>query len=89
MQTMQTGPGSPEGELIKHRQAIARLASGAESRELIELLRGQGEVQQAARAAAGGDTRALSAMLEQLLQTQRGAELARRIGEQARQAGLE
>ena len=46
-------------------------------------------VEQAARSAAGGDTGALKAMVEGLMQTAQGAELTRRIEEQARKAGLE
>lgn len=76
-------------ELMKNREAIAKLAASAEARELMRLLEQKGGVRQAARAAAGGDTSALSAMVEGMMRTEEGARLAQSIGEQAKQAGLE
>ena len=83
------GMGGPVAELLKHREAISKLASGSEARELMHLLDSMGGVQQAAQAAAGGNTGALTDMVQKLMQTEEGAKLAERIAQQARQAGLE
>lgn len=88
MQSKETGTGMPP-ELLQNKEAVARLAASAEARELIRLLGGPGSLGKAARAAAGGDAGALKQMVEELMRTEKGAELTRRIGEQARQAGLE
>lgn len=81
--------GISMAELMKNREAIAKLATSTEARQLVELLERRGGVQQAARAAAGGNTGALSAMVEELMRTQEGANLARSISDQAKRAGLE
>lgn len=81
--------GNPAEELLRNRAAIAKLAASPEARQLMGLLGQMGGVEQAARSAAGGDTGALKAMVEGLMQTAQGAELTRRIEEQARKAGLE
>ena len=81
--------GTPSEELWRNRAAIAKLAASPEARQLMGLLGQMGGVEQAARSAARGDTGALKAMVEGLMQTAEGAELTRRIGEQARNAGLE
>lgn len=88
MQSKQT-EGNPAAELLKHREAIAKLAASAEAKNLMQMLDRMGGVQQAAQAAAGGNTDALKSMVEGLMQTEEGARLAQRIGEQAKQAGLE
>lgn len=88
MQSKEKGTGIP-AELLENKEAVARLASSAEARELIRLLGGVGGVGKAARAAAGGDTGALRQMVEAMMQTREGAELTRKLEEQARQAGLE
>ena len=75
------------GELMKNRAAITKLASSQEARQLMGMLSGM-NVQQAANSAVKGDTAALIAMVEGLMSSGQGAELARRIQEQARQAGL-
>ena len=82
-------PGFSPAELMKNREAITRLASSTEAKQLIRLLEQKGGVRQAAQAAAGGDMSALSAMLEGLMQTEEGARLAQSIDRQAKQAGLE
>ena len=90
MQSGQTGKaGTPAAELLKNREAIAKLASSDEARQLIRLLEQKGGVQQAASAAAGGNTGSLSAMVEGLMRTEEGARLVRRIEERAKQAGIE
>ena len=81
--------GNSAAELMKNREAIAKLAASEQARQLMELLERRGGVQQAARAAAAGDTGALTAMVEELMQTQQGADLVQRISQQAKQAGLE
>jgi gamma-glutamyltranspeptidase len=75
------------GELMKNRVAITKLASSQEARQLMGLLEGM-NVQQAARSAVKGDPAALMEMVQGLVNSKRGAELAQRIQEQARQAGL-
>ena len=75
------------GELMKNRAAITKLASSQEARQLRGLLEGL-DVQQAAKSAVKGDASVLMEMVQGLVSSERGAELARRIQEQARQAGL-
>lgn len=90
MQSKEKGNmGLPAAELVKNREAIAKLATSADARQLMRLLEGMGGVRQAAQAAAGGDTGALTAMVEGLMQTEEGARLAQSISRQAKQAGLE
>ena len=81
--------GISAAELLKNREAIAKLASSAEAKQLVRLLEQKGGMRQAAAAAAGGNTDSLAAMVEGLMRTEEGARLAQRIGEQAKQAGLE
>ena len=90
MQSKEKGnAGFSAAELLKNREAITKLAASAEAKQLIRLLEQNGGVRQAAQAAAGGDMGALSAMVEGLMRTEEGAQLARSIGEQAKQVGLE
>lgn len=81
--------GISMAELMKNREAIAKLAASAEAKQLMALLERKGGMRQAAQAAAGGDTGALTAMVEELMRTQEGANLAQSISQQAKQAGLE
>ena len=75
------------GELMKNRAAITRLAASREARQLMGMLEGM-NVQQAAQSAVKGDTAALMDLVQGLVSREQGAELARKIQEQARQAGL-
>ena len=75
------------GELMKNRAAITRLAASREARQLMGMLEGM-NVQQAAQSAVKGDTAALMELVQGLVSSEQGAELARKIQEQARQAGL-
>lgn len=75
------------GELMKHKAAIGRLAASQEARQLMGMLEGM-NVQQAAQSAVKGDTAALMELVQGLVSSQQGAELTRKIQEQARQAGL-
>lgn len=81
--------GIPAAELIKNRDAISQLAKSNDAQKLMELLQQRGGVQEAAKAAAGGDPSQLMAMMNQLMNTKEGAELVDRIGNQAKQAGLD
>ena len=81
--------GATAAQLVKDRQAIANLAQSKQVQSLMELLRQSGDVQNAAQNAARGDPSALVSMLEQLVQTQQGAQLIGQIKDQAKQAGLE
>lgn len=80
--------GVPAAELVKHRDAIAKLAASADAKDFMQMLNRKGGVQQAAQAAAGGDAGALLSMVEGLMQTEEGARLVERISQQARDAGL-
>lgn len=85
-----TGFGITAAELAKNREAIARLAQSNDAQKLMALLKKQGSgVQQAAQAAAAGDPSELMAMMDQLMHSKEGAELVDRIGEQAKEAGLQ
>lgn len=77
-------------ELMKNREALARLAQSSDAQRLMALLKRQGGgVQEAARQAAAGDPGQLMTMMNQLMHSKEGAELVDRIGAQAKQAGLE
>ena len=76
-----------QGELMKHKAAISRLAVSQEARQLMGMLEGM-NVQQAAQSAVKGDTAALMELVQGLVSSEQGAELTRKIQEQARQAGL-
>ncbi len=81
--------GFPAAELVKNREAISQLAHSSDAQKLMSLLRQRGGVQEAAEAAAAGDTSALMSMMDQLMKTKEGAELVNRIGNQAKQAGIQ
>ena len=76
-------------ELMKNRAVLAGLAGSDDTQRLMDMLRKQGGVQDAAKAAAGGDPSQLMAMMGQLMSSKEGAELVSRIQNQARKAGLE
>ena len=78
----------PAQALEQNRAAISKLAQSGDAQRLMELLRQNGGVEQAAQAAAAGDPAALMAMMDRLMHTPEGAELVDRIGAQAKQAGL-
>lgn len=80
--------GSPAAQLVKNRDAVARLAKSGDAQRLIELLRHQNGVQEAARAAAGGDASQLMTIMNQLMNTKEGANLVERIEHRAKQEGL-
>ena len=74
----------------KNRDAISRLAQSSDAQKLRDLLNRQsGQVQEAARQAAAGDPSQLMSIMNQLMHSREGAELVDRIGNQAKQAGLE
>lgn len=74
----------------KNRDAISRLAQSSDAQKLRDLLNKQsGHVQEAARQAAAGDPSQLMTIMNQLMHSREGAELLDRIGNQAKQAGLE
>lgn len=81
--------GNAAAELERNKEVIAKLAQSEDAKSLMALLQQRGGVQQAARAAAGGDASQLMQMMDQLMRTKEGAALVDRIGDQARQAGLE
>lgn len=74
----------------KNRDAISQLAQSSDAQKLRDLLNRQsGQVQEAARQAAAGDPSQLMTIMNQLMHSREGAELVDRIGNQAKQAGLE
>ena len=81
--------GTPMEQLIKNKDAVARLAQSGDARQLMNLLQQRGGVKEAAQAAASGDPSQLMSMMSQLMQSKDGAALVERIEKQARQAGLE
>lgn len=80
--------GKDPMEHIKDRTAFSRLAQSSDARDLMRLLRQNGDVQNAAQAAAAGDPSALLRQMQQLMSTQEGADLVERISRQAREQGL-
>ena len=75
-------------ELIKNREAFAKLAQSSDTQDLMRLLQQNGGVQDAAQAAAAGDPGALLKKMQQLMSTQEGARLVERISQQAKANGL-
>jgi len=82
------GMGATGADLIRDREAVAKLAQSSDAKKLMELLKQQGGVQQAAQAAAAGDPSQLMSMMDRLMSSEEGAQLVDRIGDQAKQAGL-
>ncbi len=80
--------GSNPMDLMKNREAISKLAQSGEAQNLMRLLQQGGGLQDAAQAAAAGDPAALMQKLQQLMNTQEGAQLVERISQQAKQQGL-
>ena len=81
--------GAAAADLVKNRDAIAQLAKSNDAQKLMSMLQERGGVQEAAKAAASGNPSQLMAMMNQLMNTKQGAELVDRIGNQAKEAGLE
>ena len=73
---------------MKKRGAIEQVAQSSDAQQLFALLQERGGVQEAAKAAAEGDPSQLMTIMQQLMRTQQGAQLVDRIGQQAKQAGL-
>jgi hypothetical protein len=82
------GMGIGAAELVKNREAIAKLAQSSDAQRLLQLLQQGGGVQQAAQAAADGDPAQLLQRVQQLMNTQEGAQLVERISKQAKESGL-
>ena len=80
--------GSNPLDLVKNREAISKLAQSSDAQNLMRLLQQGGGVQDAAQAAAAGDPSALMKKVQQLMNTQEGAQLVERISQQARKHGL-
>ncbi len=80
--------GSNPLDLVKNREAISKLAQSSDAQNLMRLLQQSGGVQDAAQAAAAGDPSALVKKVQQLMDTQEGAQLIERISRQARKHGL-
>lgn len=80
--------GSNPMDLMKNREAIAKLAQSSDAQNLMRLLQQSGGVQDAAQAAAAGDPGALMKKVQQLMSTQEGAQLVERISQQAKKHGL-
>lgn len=80
--------GSNPMNLVKNREAISKLAQSSDAQNLMRLLQQGGGVQDAAQAAAAGDPSALLRKVQQLMNTQEGAQLMERISQQAQKHGL-
>lgn len=76
-------------KLNENREAIRQMASSEEARQLMEMLKRQGKVQRAAQAAAAGNPEQLVSMVNELMSTEKGAQLIGQIERQARKAGLQ
>lgn len=82
------GKGIGASELVKNREAISKLAQSSDAQRLMQLLKQGGGVQDAAQAAAAGNPGELVKMMQQLMNTQEGAQLVDRISRQAKESGL-
>ncbi len=82
------GKGIGASELVKNREAISKLAQSSDVQRLMQLLKQGGGVQDAAQAAAAGNPGELVKMMQQLMNTQEGAQLVDRISRQAKESGL-
>ena len=82
------GKGIGASELVKNREAISKLAQSSDAQRLMQLLKQGGGVQDAAQAAAAGDPSELMKRMQQLMNTQEGAQLVDRISRQAKESGL-
>ncbi len=72
----------------KDREALSKLAQTQQAQQLIQMLRQEGDVQDAARQAAAGKPEKLLERMRQLMSTPEGAELVEQIGRQAKKSGL-
>ena len=72
----------------KEREALSKLAQSQQAQQLIQMLRQEGNVQDAARQAAAGKPEKLLERMRQLMSTPEGAELVEQIGQQAKRSGL-
>ena len=81
-------PGQ-RGSKEKIEEGVAHLAKSEDARRLLELLKQEGGVDQAAREAAQGRPQQLMELMGRLMETQEGAKLVARIQRQAKESGLE
>lgn len=72
----------------KDREALSKLAQTQQAQQLIQMLRQEGDVQDAARQAAAGKPEKLLERMRQLMSTPEGAELVEQISRQAKKSGL-
>ncbi|MFI3252849.1 MAG: hypothetical protein R3Y63_00705 [Eubacteriales bacterium] len=72
-----------------NQTALKELASSGEAQKLVDLLKQNGSVKDAATAASKGDSSALMGMLQQVMNSQEGATLIENIQQKAKDAGLE
>lgn len=66
-------------QLQQNKGALLQMMRSADGQRLMELMQQQSGLQQAAGAAARGDATQLTQMVQQLMQTQEGAQLVNRI----------
>ena len=74
--------------LLKKPGELSKLAQSGDAQRLVQLLQQDGSVQNAAKAAAAGDPAELIRRMQQLMNTEEGAQLVERISQQARRSGL-
>ena len=72
----------------EQRAALGRLAKTGDAKTLMELLKQQGGAESAAREAKNGNPGALVDLVNRLMQSDQGAEVIRRLSDQAREQGL-
>ncbi len=75
-------------KLLGNSNAVKQLLQSEDTKRMMQLLQGQGGVQNAAQAAAKGDSAQLMGMMQQLMSSPEGAQLVERITKQAQEKGL-
>lgn len=68
---------------------LQQLAKSGEVQQLMSLLQQNGGVQNAAKSASGGNPAELLGMVQQLMNTEEGANLIGNIQKKAKEAGIE
>ena len=72
----------------RDREALSKLAQSQQAQRLIQMLRQEGNIQDAAQQAAAGKPENLMERMRQLMSTPEGAELVEQIGQQVKKSGL-
>ncbi len=70
------------------REALSKVDQSGDAKKLMELLKRDGNVQDAATAAAEGNVSQLMGMVKRLMESPEGADLVNRISDEAKKSGL-